>query len=86
MADWKQTHGPSTYLNGHPPEDAFDVPDFTTIKTPPSYTPREYTTVFGLKGEALLVLNEDKQTTIASFETMADAQTCAEALNNHKGY
>lgn len=82
--------GPSTYLHagaakGWPAdqkaEDTFELPP-----VPPRGTvePREYRAEFGTDGSARLVL--DKTTTIATFDTFADAQLAAEALNNHKGY
>jgi hypothetical protein len=52
----------------------------------------EYVAVWGGKGNALLVCRRTlvrrtiTDTTIANFDTMADARTAAEALNNHKGY
>lgn len=45
---------------------------------------REYRAEFGDSGEAFLVLDHTKR--IAKFDTYADAQTAAEALNNLKGY
>ena len=85
--------GPSTYLHAgsgtkgwphdHKAEDAFDLP--------PAYTTEgdiEYFAKFGPKGEALLLksVTTHAHTRIAAFDTMADARTAAEALNNHKGY
>jgi hypothetical protein len=45
----------------------------------------EYRAEFGTDGSARLYLHAPK-TLIGSFDTFADAQLAAEALNNHKGY
>lgn len=45
----------------------------------------EYKAEFGHDGSANLVLYTPRRL-IAKFDTMADAQLAAEALNNHKGY
>lgn len=53
---------------------AFAAPEDTT----------EYRALFGEKGEAYLVLVNIKR--IAKFDTFADAQTAAKALNEHHGF
>jgi hypothetical protein len=45
---------------------------------------KEYRAEFDTKGRALLILH--RRQTVASFDTYADAQLAAEALNNHEGY
>lgn len=77
----------------HKAEDTFDVPtiaidtqDFNRLVggPKPPVEERDYQAEFGPDGSARLVLVT--ATIIATFETFADAQTAAKALNEHKGY
>lgn len=90
MANWKSTHGPDTYLHAgssqgwpadHTAEDTFECPpiDRPDIETAPEYSAR-----FSYTGAAHLI--KTTTTRIATFETFADAQTAAKALNELKGY
>lgn len=85
--------GPDTYLNGHSKgwphdhsvDDAYEAPLFTMKpKTAPAEE-REFKASFGPDGSSKVWLHTPPRL-IGSFETHADAQLAAEALNNYKGY
>lgn len=92
------TKGPSTYMHAvagkgwpydHKAEDAFEVPPYIlrdTIKLDDlrNETP-EYKAEFGTDGSARLYLYQPRKL-IGTFETFADAQITAKALNEAKGY
>jgi hypothetical protein len=67
----------------HTPEDAFEV---TTqpLEYKHNAPDNQYVAEYVSSGGVTLFLVTKK--TIASFDTLADAKTAAEALNNHKGY
>jgi hypothetical protein len=74
---------------GHIVEDAFEVPlrkdhlsDRTRYKGSTDTCPYEYKAEFGTDGTSRLLFIR----TVASFDTLADAQLAAKALNEHKGY
>ncbi len=84
-----------TYLNGvrygwphdHSVDDTYEVPPHTWTPVEaedPAHGP-QYAAEFTTSGGAILVFYPAAQK-IAAFETMADAQTAAKALNEHKGY
>jgi hypothetical protein len=73
----------------HKAEDVYEAPPHTweplvTGAVTECESP-EYRAEFGTDGSARLYLHAPK-TLIGSFDTFADAQLAAEALNNHKGY
>lgn len=83
----------------HKAEDTFDIPHTTPplhLTFPEGFTVHEepsapeYHAEYGSKGEAILVIATQSVTRsvkrIAYFDTYADAQRAAEALNNHEGY
>lgn len=92
--------GPSTYLHAgcgkgwphdHKAEDTFELPRrvpahearaefFSTAAETP-----QYSAGFTGSGKVILVLSTPERT-IAYFDTFADAQTAAQALNELKGY
>jgi hypothetical protein len=71
------------FLDGLVRPQTINVPDPGTVTSD-----TEYKAVWGPKGEAKLIRVEtqSRHTTIAKFDTFADAETAAEALNNHEGY
>jgi hypothetical protein len=93
---WKEGQKYIAASRGLVQEDAFDLPDLLTRQaeavidergegSPPPQREDEYAAIWGTSGEALLVRLETTRHTLASFDTMADAQTAAKALNEHKG-
>ena len=69
-------------------EDAFEVPLHTleiNQDNPNREESPQYSAEFTGQGKAVLVLYTPSRV-IAHFDTFADAQTAAEALNNHHGY
>jgi len=88
---------PSTYLHAgagtgwphdHKAEDTFDLPPEPTM--PHVKTDEEYFPKFNGHGGAELCIRTVTTTAaykrIATFDTYADAETAAKALNEHKGY
>jgi len=94
--------GPNTYFNGllqgdpaptqgwptdQALEDAFDLPP-RAVET--SKVDRQYAAEFTASGGVELILTTtstyETKRTIGSFDTMADAQLAAKALNTHHGY
>jgi hypothetical protein len=82
---------------GHKAEDAYEAPPHTwepwlneTFTLPAEQKPLkneapEFKAEFGLDGSSRVYLYTPRRL-VGSFETHADAQLAAEALNNHKGY
>lgn len=93
MSGWKEYHGPDTYLNGarngwpqdHSSEDAFDLPPTLPAHRITGTGAPEYNAEFDTDGSTRVYLYTPRKL-IGSFETHHDAQLCAEALNNLKGY
>lgn len=79
-------NGPTGWPADHKAEDTFDIPTIgpgmivNVIKDKP-----EYSAAYTGSGKVILILSTPDRT-IGYFDTYADAQLAAEALNNHKGY
>jgi hypothetical protein len=67
----------------HKAEDAYEAPPHTW--SPGVNEAPEFKAEFGLDGSSRVYLYTPRRL-VGSFETHADAQLAAEALNNHKGY
>ena len=85
--------GPPTYLHAfggkgwpadHTAEDAFELPPMIKLDDLRNETP-EYKAEFGTDGSARLYLYQPRKL-IGTFNTFADAQLAAKALNEAKGY
>jgi hypothetical protein len=75
-------------------EDTFEVPPMAVnpgsvlnvqLNQTTTCAAPEYKAEYGADGSARLYLHAPKRL-IGTFDTFADAQLAAEALNNHKGY
>lgn len=90
MSDFDAYRRPNTYLHtgaikgwpqDHKAEDTFDL---LQRRQQLHAEDREYKAEFGTDGSARLYLIT--KTSVAKFDTFADAQLAAEALNNHNGF